>query len=136
MTALLRKKDEEKKSEENGKKTEDKKKKSKSEKKKISKELKANADLVNKTVIVPIVSEDAMAKNKLGKYVFEVRDGSNKKEVAKAIEALYGVNVVKVNVIKNKPKSHNFRMIPGKKGGKKKAIVTIKSGQEIKLFEG
>ncbi|MFO7807004.1 MAG: 50S ribosomal protein L23 [Candidatus Moraniibacteriota bacterium] len=138
MTALLRKNKEEDTGEDQEvKKSEEKKsaKSSKSKKKKISKELKANADLVNKTIILPIVSEDAISKNDLGKYVFEIGSTSNKKEVARAIESLYGVDVVKVNIIRNKPKTHNFRMISGKKKGKKKAVVTIKSGQEIKLFE-
>jgi large subunit ribosomal protein L23 len=110
------------------------KKDSKSKKKKVSEELIKKADLVNKIIINPIVSEDAMQKTAEGKYVFRVDPNSNKNQVAEAVEALYGVNVVKVNVMKYKQKNHRFRMTKGKKSGFKKAIVTIKSGQEIELF--
>jgi large subunit ribosomal protein L23 len=110
------------------------KKDSKSKNKKVSEELIKKADLVNKIIINPIVSEDAMQKTAEGKYVFRVNPNSNKNQVAEAVEALYGVNVVKVNVMKYKQKNHRFRMTKGKKSGFKKAIVTIKSGQEIELF--
>jgi large subunit ribosomal protein L23 len=108
--------------------------KDKKKKKKISEELIKKADLVNKVIINPIVSEDAMQKTTEEKYVFRVDPNSNKNQVAEAVEALYGVNVIKVNVIKYKQKNHRFRMTKGKKSGFKKAIVTIKSGQEIELF--
>lgn len=108
--------------------------KDKKKKKKISEELIKKADLVNKVIINPIVSEDAMQKTTEGKYVFRVDPNSNKNQVAEAVEALYGVNVIKVNVMKYKQKNHRFRMTKGKKSGFKKAIVTIKSGQEIELF--
>lgn len=110
------------------------KKDGKGKKKKVSEELIKKADLVNKIIINPIVSEDAMQKTAEGKYVFRVNPNSNKNQVAEAVEALYGVNVVKVNVIKYKQKNHRFRMTKGKKSGFKKAVVTIKSGQEIELF--
>jgi large subunit ribosomal protein L23 len=103
-------------------------------KKKVSEELIKKADLVNKVIINPVVSEDAMQKTAEGKYVFKVDPNSNKNQVAEAVEALYGVDVLKVNVMKYKQKNHRFRMTKGKKSGFKKAIVTIKSGQEIELF--
>lgn len=109
-------------------------KKDSKKKKKVSEELIKKADLVNKVIISPIVSEDAMTKTTHGKYVFKVSSDSNKNQVAEAIEVLYGVDVVKVNVMKYKQKNHRFRMVKGKKSGYKKAIVTIKSGQEIQLF--
>ncbi len=102
--------------------------------KKISENLIKKADLVNSTIITPIVSEDAMNKTTIGKYVFKVNPKSNKNQVAEAIEALYGVEVTKVNIMKYKQKNHRFRLTKGKKSGFKKAIVTVKTGQEIKLF--
>ncbi|MFW5885028.1 MAG: 50S ribosomal protein L23 [Patescibacteria group bacterium] len=134
MTALLRKRQEEEK--ESNKQDKEKKSGSKKtgKKKKLSPELKANADLVSRTLISPIVSEDAMSKNNLNKYVFKVGKDANKKQVAQAVEAFYGVDVTKVNVLRKKPENHTFRMRAGKKKGFKKAVVTIKSGQEIKLF--
>ncbi|MDZ7611438.1 MAG: 50S ribosomal protein L23 [Candidatus Moranbacteria bacterium] len=142
MTAFLRKnKKEEKEEGASGSQLEQDKpkqkeegKKSKGKKKKISEELKENAELVERVIVSPVVSEDAMNKNAINKYVFEVAKDCNKKEIAQAVRALYGVDVIKVNVIRKSPQSHRFRMAAGQKKGRKKAVVTIKSGQEIKLF--
>ena len=112
----------------------DSSKKTKKKAKKITEELLKKSELVNKTIISPIVSEDAMQKTTIGKYVFRVHPNVNKKQVAEAIEVLYGVDVVKVNIMKYKPENHRFRMVKGKKSGYKKAIVTVKAGQEIQLF--
>ncbi|MDA3815431.1 MAG: 50S ribosomal protein L23 [Patescibacteria group bacterium] len=106
----------------------------KPKKKKISADLKKKSDLVNKIVINPIISEKAMNQQVLGKYVFEVSQKANKKNIAEAVEALYGVNVEDVNLINYKQKKRNFRNFRGQQKAVKKAIVTIKSGQEIKLF--
>ncbi len=111
-----------------------KKKLTKKKTKKISEKLIQKAELVNNIIIAPIISEDAMAKTAIGKYVFKVNPKANKNQVAEAVEVLYGVDVTKVNIVKYKQKNHRFRMTKGKKSGYKKAIVTIKSGQEIQLF--
>lgn len=112
----------------------DKKKPAKKKPKKISEKLIQKAELVNNVIVAPIISEDAMAKTTIGKYVFKVNPKANKNQVAEAVEVLYGVDVTKVNIIKYKQKNHRFRMTKGKKSGYKKAIVTVKSGQEIQLF--
>ena len=109
-------------------------KKGKKKAKKITEKLLKKSELVNRTIISPVVSEDAMQKTTIGKYVFKVGSDVNKNQVAEAIEALYGVDVVKVNIMKYKQETHRFRMIKGKKSGYKKAIVTVKAGQEIQLF--
>ncbi|MCK5080764.1 MAG: 50S ribosomal protein L23 [Candidatus Moranbacteria bacterium] len=139
MTAMFgSKKEEEKKS--LVKKTADKtvekkaKKVAKKKVKKISEDLIKKADLVNSVIIAPIVSEDAMNKTTFGKYVFKVNPRSNKNQIAEAVEVLYGVEVTKVNVMKYKQKNHRFRTTKGQKSGYKKAVVTLKSGQEIQLF--
>ncbi len=112
----------------------DAKKAGKKKTKKVSENLIKKADLVNSVIISPIISEDAMNKTTVGKYVFKVNPKTNKNQIAEAVEVLYGIDVTKVNVMKYKQKSHKFRTIKGKKSGYKKAIVTIKTGQEIKLF--
>jgi len=138
MTALFggkKDKSEEEKKKELVKKVSTKKKKTTKKKtKKVSEDLIKKADLVNKIILNPVVSEDAMSKTTVGKYVFKVHPDANKNQVAEAVKALYGVDVVKVNVMKYKQKNHSFRGRKGKKAGFKKAIVTIKSGQEIQLF--
>lgn len=108
--------------------------KKKSGKKKISADLKKKADLVNGVIINPVISERAMNQQALGKYVFEVSQKANKKIVAEAVKVLYEVDVEGVNLMNYKQKKRNFRNFRGQQKAVKKAIVTIKSGQEIKLF--
>jgi large subunit ribosomal protein L23 len=112
----------------------DKNKVVKKKAKKISEKLIQKADLVNKVIVSPVVSEDAMNKTTQGKYVFKINPKANKNQVSEAVGVLYGVDVVKVNIMNYKQKNHRFRMTKGKKNGFKKAVVTIKSGQEIQLF--
>ncbi len=92
------------------------------------------AILIEKTLIKAMISEAVMNAQALGKYTFKVAKRATKKEVALAVEALYGVTVKKVNIINYKSVSKNFRGFKGSTKGYKKAIVTLQKGQEIKLF--
>lgn len=118
-------------------KKEKKEKKGKKKKKKAKKRnLKAHeAHLVNKILIRPKISEAVMNQQMLGKYVFEVLKEAKKSEIAKAVESMYGVSVVKVNTLHYKPKTHGFRGRSGMKSGFKKAIVTLKQGESIEMFK-
>ena len=71
----------------------------------------------------------------LGKYVFEVNDGANKMEIKNAVEAAFQVTVTGVNVvtIPGKSKRVGRRMVFNP--GLKKAVVTLKPGDKIELFE-
>ncbi len=113
-------------------KSDDKKKPKK--KKVASADLKKKAELVNNVIIRPVISEKAMNQQTVGKYVFEVGQDANTKTVSESIGVLYGVDVLKVNLMNYKQKKRNFRNFRGQQKAVKKAIVTIKSGQEIKLF--
>jgi len=69
-------------------------------------------------------------------YTFEVDPGANRKEVARAVEKVFNVEVTKVNILNKKPKLKLDRMRRGKaglQGGHKKAIVTLKDGDAIEL---
>ncbi len=92
------------------------------------------ADLITRAIVRPVVSEDAMSKEAFSKYVFVVGKEANKKTVAQAVEARYGVKVLKVNIVNYKPKATQFRFRKGMRKGYKKAIVTIESGKKIELF--
>ena len=116
-------------------KKEDKKSEKKDKKKKkVSADLKKKSDLVNSIILKPTISERAMNQQMMGKYVFEVSQKANKKTVAEAVEALYGVDVLGVNLMNYKQKNKSFRNYRGKQKAVKNAIVSIKEGQEIKLF--
>lgn len=79
----------------------------------------------------PIVSEKAYALNPLGQYVFRVDRDANKISVRKAVEKLFNVNVIRVNVLNVRGKARNFGKTSGRTSAWKKAIVTLKKGQTI-----
>jgi len=83
----------------------------------------------------PHVTEKATEFEKDNKYVFEVFKSANKKEVAKAIESLYSVNVESVNIINIPRKKRRTRSRrEGWRKGYKKAIVKIQKGQKIEVM--
>ena len=89
-----------------------------------------------KVISFPLISEKATDLAMIGKYVFVVPKSSNKSEIQKAVESIYGVKVIKLNIIQKQGK----RVRAGRKFGKqkdiKKAIVTIAKGQKIEVYEG
>jgi large subunit ribosomal protein L23 len=87
-------------------------------------------------VVTPKISEKAIYLAERGRYVFEVPMNANKIEVAKAIEATFKVTVVDVNIVITKGKAKKFRQIKGTQKDVKKAIIKLKAGQSIGLFEG
>ncbi len=117
------------------KKDKKKDKKSKKVKKKKKKSFpKEKALLIERTVIRPKVSEAAMRQQTLNKYVFFVDMGATKNEVAKAVEAMYGVHVRKVNIQIYSQTTHRFKGFKGKKKGYKKAIVSLNAGETVDIF--
>ena len=95
----------------------------------------AKASLFSRTVMRPVISENAMNQQMLGKYVFKVAVCANKSEIADSIKAIYGVDVEKVNVVRYKAESKMFRSKQGQKKQFKKAIVTVVKGQTIEMFK-
>lgn len=72
----------------------------------------------------------------LNQYTFEVAPEANRKEIARAVEKLFNVEVVNVNTLNKKSKvkaDRTRRGRPGTKAGHKKAIVTLKEGDSIDL---
>ena len=84
----------------------------------------------------PVVTEKTMALLEDNKYSFLVDMKANKSEIKKAVEQIFKVKVEKVNtlIVKGKPK--RVRNSLGRTSDVKKAIVTLKSGDKIELFEG
>jgi len=87
-------------------------------------------------MLTPKISEKAIYLAERGIYVFEVPADSNKIEVKKAVEAAFKVNVTDVNIVITKGKLKRFKQVFGRQKDVKKAMVKLKSGQSIKLFEG
>ena len=87
-------------------------------------------------ILSPVVTEKSTNLSELNKIVFKVPDGANKKNLKKNIEKIFKVNVTKINIINKKPKIKLTRGRKVKVSGFKKAIVTIKKGQNIDLTTG
>jgi len=87
-------------------------------------------------ILAPVVSEKSYAGIEAGKYAFRVHPDAHRTQVRQAVETLFDVNVVKVNIVKVQPKPKRRGMIKGTKPGWKKAIVQVKPGQSIQFFEG
>ena len=87
-------------------------------------------------IIKPIITEKSTALGESNSYVFKVKNDANKVEIAKAVEALFKVTVVSVNTITVPGKLKRQGRSQGLTPEWKKAIVTLKDGDRIPLFEG
>ena len=87
-------------------------------------------------IIAPVVSEKSYAQMELGTYTFKVHPSASKPEIRDAVEAIWGVEVLKVNTLNRKGKVTRVRGSNrrGSKPDTKRAIVTLAAG-EIPLFE-
>lgn len=87
----------------------------------------------------PHHTEKALALNSKDQYVFLVACSANKPELKKKIKATYGVTPISVNTAKYKGKKvqrpTRKRIIKGERSAYKKAIVTLKRGDVIDIYE-
>lgn len=83
----------------------------------------------------PIVTERSTALKGQNKYVFEVDTNATKGQIRESVEAVFKVDVLAVNTAKIPGKLRRRGPHSGYRSDWKKAIVTIKSGQEIKYAE-
>lgn len=89
-----------------------------------------------RVLVKPLITEKATELNVQNKYAFVVSMAANKIEVAKAIYAVYGVKPASVNIISMQGKVVTRGRIRGQRKDWKKAIVTLKKGDSIKIYEG
>jgi large subunit ribosomal protein L23 len=89
----------------------------------------------NDIILKPVISEKTTELMGINKYVFRVSMKANKLMVAHAIKQLFGVDPEKVNVLTVRGKDRRLRYRTGKRSAWKKAIITLKPGQKIELFE-
>ena len=88
------------------------------------------------TIISPAITEKATSLSEYNKVVFKVHKGANKNSIKKSIEKIFKVNVIKVNTIITKGKNKIVRGRNTTRPNLKKAIVTLKKGQNIDLATG
>lgn len=87
-------------------------------------------------LIRPIITEKTTLLMQENKYTFQVPLTANKVEIRKAVESIFNVKVEKVATIRVLGKTKRMGRTMGKRSDYKKAIVTLKAGESITLFEG
>ncbi len=87
-------------------------------------------------ILKPVITEASIADIQDKKYTFRVASDSNKTEIAKAVEEIFGVKVEKVNTISMKAKKKRVRYVEGKTSAWKKAIVKLTADSKtIEFFD-
>jgi len=93
---------------------------------------------MNTNVIIrPIVTEQSMKGVESGRYSFVVARFASKTNIKSAIKKLFGVNVVSVatTIVKGRTKRVGAKRVEVKESVFKKAVVTVKKGEKIGIFE-
>jgi large subunit ribosomal protein L23 len=87
-------------------------------------------------LIAPVVSEKSYSLIGENKYSFRVHEKAHKTQIRQAVEQVFDVKVESVNVLKVRPKPKRRGLHQGRKPGWKKAIVELREGDSIEIFEG
>ena len=90
----------------------------------------------NEILIAPVVSEKSYSLINDNKYTFKVHKDAHKTQIRQAVEQLFDVHVTAINVSKVQPKQKRRGYTKGYRPGFKKAIVQIREGETIPIFEG
>jgi large subunit ribosomal protein L23 len=87
-------------------------------------------------LIAPVVSEKSYGQIAQNRYTFKVHQDAHKTQIRQAVEQLFDVKVVGVNIVKVQPKPKRRGMFKGTRPGWKKAVVELKAGDTIEIFQG
>jgi large subunit ribosomal protein L23 len=116
------------------------KKEDKKEKKIVSEKSKnqfsGKAGFAYRFLLEPWITEKSHLEMSKNKYIFRVDANANKGSIKKSVEDLYKVTVVSVQSINIHRKKRIYGRTKGFKAGYKKAVITLKEGDKIELFEG
>jgi large subunit ribosomal protein L23 len=92
---------------------------------------------LHRTIIAPVVTEKSSAAYAARKeYAFRVDRAATKPEIKAAIEKLFDVTVTAVRTMVLPAKHRTYRQFQGRRPAWKKAVVTLKDGDAIAVFEG
>lgn len=92
---------------------------------------------LQKTVVRPLITEKSSAAYQTRKeYAFEVHPEANKYQIKDALEQQFGVHVTAVRTMQMRRHEVNRGRIRGTTARWKKAIVTLKEGESLPIFEG
>ncbi len=93
--------------------------------------------LTNEQIVLsPVVSEKSYSGIAEHRYTFKVHPDAHKTQVRHAVEQLFDVHVERVNIVKVQPKPKRRGLFKGTRQGWKKAIVQVREGESIEIFEG
>ena len=87
-------------------------------------------------ILSPIITEKSTNISEQNKIIFKVPSKANKKNLKTSIEKIFKVNVTKINIINKRNRIKTTRGKKIKIKGYKKAIITLKKGQNIDLATG
>ena len=87
-------------------------------------------------LLAPVVSEKSYAGIADGRYTFKVHPEAHRTQVRQAVEDLFDVHVERVNIVKVQPKPKRRGLFKGTRPGWKKAVVQVREGETIEIFEG
>ena len=90
----------------------------------------------SQVVIRPVVSEKSYVLAAAGRYTFRVHPDAHKTQVRQAVEALFDVHVEEVRTISVKSKPKRRGVTRGRTRTWKKAIVQVRPGETIPIFQG
>jgi large subunit ribosomal protein L23 len=91
----------------------------------------------NEVLLAPVVSEKSYEQIETDhKYSFRVHPDAHKTQVRQAVEELFDVHVEAVNIVQVRSKPKRRGLVRGRRPGWKKAIVKIRAGESIEIFEG
>jgi large subunit ribosomal protein L23 len=90
----------------------------------------------SQVILTPIVSEKSYTASTRGSYTFKVHPDAHKTQIRQAVEELFSVKVERVNVIRVQAKPKRRGLIKGTRPGWKKAVVQLRAGDTIEIFQG
>jgi large subunit ribosomal protein L23 len=90
----------------------------------------------NEVLLAPVVSEKSYNLIEERKYAFKIHPDAHRTQVRQAVEELFDVHVERVNILKVQPKPKRRGLVKGTRPGWKKAIVQVREGETIPIFEG
>jgi large subunit ribosomal protein L23 len=90
----------------------------------------------SQVIIRPVVSEKSYVLSAVNKYTFRVHPDAHKTQIRQAVETLFGVHVVDVRTMSVKSKPKRRGLVRGRTRTWKKAIVEVRSGETIPIFQG
>ena len=91
---------------------------------------------ITEVVRRPLITEKGTAQSAMGKYLFEVATAATKHQIGEAVEAMFKVKVVSVNVMNRQGKMKRMGRHMGRTRSWRRAVVTLREGDKIQVIEG